>query len=105
MDSQTAERLDGLNFARNAGFTDSEYDEALKMIDLPKDKNELLLTLFKVRETIDKSSTITTASSSCYSSIASFPSSSNQSLESFQQQSNKQQKKTIYIDGPNVARR
>lgn len=108
MDSQKAERLEGLNFARNAGFTDTEYEEALKMIDLSKDKkpttNQLLFNLFKVRETIDKSST--TTSSSCYSSIASFPSSSNQSLESFQHQSNRQTpKKTIYIDGANVARR
>lgn len=118
MDSQTAERLDGLNFARSSGFSDSEYEEALKIIDLPRDKNELLVSLFKVRESIDKSSasiTITTttsaststASSSCYSSIASLPTSSNQSLESFQlQQTNRQAlKKTIYIDGANVARR
>lgn len=113
MDSQKAERLDGLNFARSSGFSDSEYEEALKIIDLPRDKNELLITLFKVRETIDKSSksipasaSTSTASSSCYSSIASLPTSSNQSLESFQQQTSRQaQKKTIYVDGANVARR
>lgn len=119
--------LRGLECARNLNFTDAQYEEALKRIDTPDNANQLLLALLDIDKnsvaeaktelsTTDSSGqqpTLTTSavdrpdaesssSSSCYSSITSFPSSTDQSLDNLQQSI--ASLRDIYIDGPNVAR-
>lgn len=115
-----------LKYARQLGFHDAQYEEAIKIIGIPENPNRLLEALIDVNsrnqrlpEECDKKSTHTSTtpyeitqsasqsanddgstSSSCYSSIASVPSSSDRSLEYVQPDILRK----IFIDGSNVAR-
>jgi len=127
MDEQD-KRLCGLKYARSLNFTDQQYEEALKRIESPSNANQLLIALIDVSSRVsggvgdncctekraphvdDKTGFANTrnclqdreSTSSCYSSIASFPSpSSNQSLESLHQPVTLRK---VYVDGSNVAR-
>lgn len=121
----------GLNYARSLNFTDEQYDEAVKRIDSLDNANQLLVALIDVssrdnnqvqttqvvRPTTVTSTTTTnivdpsqleveSSLSSCYSSITSFPSSSDRSLDSLQEQHTQFDLglRKIYIDGSNVAK-
>lgn len=119
------ERLDGLRYAKFFNYTDAQYEEALKITGTSNDLCKLLKALMDVssRTSYTNNNTATEgsalvdsknksvcpasqerdSSSSCYSSITSFPSSSDQSLESIANQPIKNLRK-IFIDGSNIAR-
>lgn len=120
-----------LSYARNLGFPDAHYEEAVKLIGIPDSANRLVGALIDVSsrqsssitsqnssqtyssdlsplakedrsDSLTTTTSTTTLGSSCYSSIASLPSpSSNRSLDAISQPENL---KKVFIDGPNVAR-
>lgn len=111
--AQDEKYLSGLNYAKSLNFTESQYAEAFKMVNSPDNANQLLLALLDVssrssgisgnlsakQSNQDSDAPDGSKSTSCYSSITSFPSaiSNHSSTDSLQL-------RTIYVDGSNVAR-